>query len=482
MNKLDKKLKRKFIQNVETSIQYDEMIENTIDRILNDDGLNFSVIKKKRRPRILKMVASFAVAILVMGSIGTLGILAYSALGGTIKGKPASEWFGIKFSDSYNDYVVEVEGESVAYNNTSVDLVSTMCDDGFTVLEFDVKLSKEDKEYLRVGERVYNDEAIEEMRERHKKELEELKERYKGVKVLEGELDEKDIDIAIENNEKEIEYVKKYINGIKLLLNPIKEDSVYGYNSNNFNLIIDNESDWVSGGSTYQSLEKISDYEYKIYQYYFLPEDKIKNKTEFNLKFEKLVLVNGTDMNKLPDDKISGRYGHVENIPNNVKYIELDGEIDVQVSKEKALEKTKYIDTTSQVISLEGGKQTQTIEKISVTPMQTLIKVKVKLDDVNINNVGRRSIILGYNVYDKNGDLLNAYITETKREITYSSGKKDEWSPGDIGTFYSFYGATMEITNYIALSNDEENIENLKIVPTHDNVEMESSFNVELKD
>lgn len=459
MNKLDKKIKRKFIQNVKTTVQYDDMIQGTIDRILNDDALDYTVINKKKQPKFLKMIASFTVVTLIMGSVGTLGILAYSALGGTIKGKPAAEWLGIKFSDSYNDYVVDVEGEGVTYNDTTVDLVSTMCDDGFTVLEFDVKLSKEDKEYLKVGERVVSEERIEKEREQHNESL----------KNLEGTSEEKYIEKYKEQWEKEIELDRNYINGIQLLLNAMPNGDM-GYNPNNYNLIIDDEETWVRWCS-YQTVKKISDYEFKVYQYYFLPEDKIENKTEFDLKFKNIVLMNGTDMENVP--KGLGMY--LTNTPENERYITLDGEMSVQVSKEKALENTKYIDASSQKVSYNGINQT--IEKITVTPMQTIIKLNVEFERLSSNNMGK-TICGDYKIYNQNGEIVNKYSTEIKREITYKNGTKEQWEVGDLETSKTFDGATMNLTTYIVIGNDED-IESLKIVPTQREVVDNSEVDVE---
>ena len=39
-----------------------------------------------------------------------------------------------KFSDQYEEYKVNVEGQELVNNETTIDLVSTACDDGYTIL------------------------------------------------------------------------------------------------------------------------------------------------------------------------------------------------------------------------------------------------------------------------------------------------------------------------------------------------------------
>ena len=51
-----------------------------------------------------------------------------------------------------------------------------------------------------------------------------------------------------------------------------------------------------------------------------------------------------------------------------------------------------------------------------------------------------------------------------KRTITYENGIKEEWAPGDIGTYKDFKNATMDITEYIIIEK-KDNINGIKIVP-----------------
>ena len=76
-----------------------------------------------------KMVTVMASMIIVL--IGSVSV--YAAFGGTIEGKPIFEWIGIKFSDEYKDYKVNVEGQEITYDETQIDLVSTVGDEGYYI-------------------------------------------------------------------------------------------------------------------------------------------------------------------------------------------------------------------------------------------------------------------------------------------------------------------------------------------------------------
>ena len=87
----------------------------------------------------LKKLITVVVSLMIV-LVGSVSV--YAAFGGTIAGKPIMEWIGIKFSDEYDNYKENVVKQEITYNETKVDLISTVCDDAFTILEFDVKLSK----------------------------------------------------------------------------------------------------------------------------------------------------------------------------------------------------------------------------------------------------------------------------------------------------------------------------------------------------
>lgn len=122
--------------------------------------IGYALNNKKKdnwRYHMKKLITVMASLVLIF--VG--GFSVYAAFGGTISGKPVIEWLGIKFSDQYEEYKVNVEGQELVNNETTIDLVSTACDDGYTIFEFDVKLSEKDKEYLRIGESIITEADLE---------------------------------------------------------------------------------------------------------------------------------------------------------------------------------------------------------------------------------------------------------------------------------------------------------------------------------
>ena len=139
MRDIEKILQRNSIDDVNIPDNVENKIQNALNHLEN---------KSNKVNYLKRIITAFVSTILTLLGSATV----YAALGGTIGGRPVIEWLGIKFSSQYEDYKIGVEGQEITYNETKIELVSTVCDDGYTILEFDVKLSKEDKEYLRLGE------------------------------------------------------------------------------------------------------------------------------------------------------------------------------------------------------------------------------------------------------------------------------------------------------------------------------------------
>ena len=103
----------------------------------------------KKRKGNLGIALRRLFAIIISGlTIAASGIGVYATMGGEIAGRPAFEFFGVKTKSNIEDYMEKVEGQEITYKNTKVELVSSICNEGITILEFNVKLSKEDKEKL----------------------------------------------------------------------------------------------------------------------------------------------------------------------------------------------------------------------------------------------------------------------------------------------------------------------------------------------
>lgn len=79
-----------------------------------------------------------------IAGIAAFGGLAYA---GITANKPHVEDSGIAFSDNYNEYEYVFDSQVVESEGTTIKLESAMCNEGFTVLKFDVMLSDEIKQH-----------------------------------------------------------------------------------------------------------------------------------------------------------------------------------------------------------------------------------------------------------------------------------------------------------------------------------------------
>ena len=155
MEVLDKKIKMALSKEVEEPYTYERTIKKALYKNKNYGIKHY--IKK----------AIIIIASILSTLAGTFGV--YAATGGKIEGMPAFDWIGLKFSEQYVEYKQPVENQVLAFENTSVELVSTLCNEGLTILEFDVKLSEEDYKKLKIDESVITDEFLQQMEETKEK-------------------------------------------------------------------------------------------------------------------------------------------------------------------------------------------------------------------------------------------------------------------------------------------------------------------------
>lgn len=385
---------------------------------------------------IKKLITIIASLVIVL--IGSVSV--YAAFGGTIAGKPIMEWIGIKFSDEYDNYKENVEEQEITYNETKVDLVSTVCDDAFTILEFDVKLSKEDKEYLRLGESIVTEEDLEEAKQRDES---------TNSNIMQG------------RNYKFLSESKDTLNTVQLIFFGKEEErggKITYINDPTCSVIIDDERIWTR---TVQTVSKISDYEYKVYQLILLNDEKLNGKENFK------ITLNGIVLGNIGEKKKTESGMQIINTPNNARFINIGGDFEVNVSKEKTLQDTKII--TPEDVEVNYKNMTKKVEEVSVTPLQIVAKVTTKIDNVSLQNLSNTQNkdyigLVDFKVYDDNNNELVSTFFETKRTITYEDGTKEEWAPGDIGTYKDFKNATMDITEYIIIEK-KDNINGIKITP-----------------
>ena len=247
-------------------------------------------LKNKRKNKnyiyfIKRLVTTMASLILVF--MGTVSV--YAVCGGTINGKPVLEWLGIKFSDEYENYRVEADRQELyTSTNSSIKLEATVCDDGFTVLEFNIKLSDEDIKQMKIGETLSPEETF----------------------------------WDIENN-KPLDVEPIFLSFNDRIISD--ETGTYIDSLNNFNIIIDGEEYWLRP-RTAQTVTQISESEFKVYQMYFLTDKELNGKEEFTITLENVCVRSGKAITN-----------------EGWEFVQAKGQFDIKVSKENAVKNTKVI-------------------------------------------------------------------------------------------------------------------------------------------
>lgn len=439
MNEMDEIIKKK--------MQQDKYVPNSTQNVIDYTIRN--CINRSKRPKIkFKNRIITIILSIIMALLGSVTV--YAVTSGKMNEIPFIKRLGLKFSDEYENYKDNDVFQEVKNAETSVDLISTVCDDGFTILEFDVKLSKDDKEELRLGESIITDEDLEDAKK--------LDEKYIGT-------------INYSDKYNTLMRFKSVVNTIRLEFN-----KNIGELKHDYNIIIDNEKYYVKNQ---QKVLKVSDYEYIVYQMYFLTDEVLQNKNTFTLTLELNEIANRGD----EENYKGSAKGVIVNTTHNKKSISIDGKFNVEVSKEKALENTKKIEPDNTIARYKN--MSKNIAEIKVTPLQIIVKLETKIENVSSSSlagendkdyIGR----IDYNVSDDKGNELLKYSFESKRTITYSNGKVEEWSPGDIKTDKTFYGATMSLVEYIIIEKADD-VKQINITPIvdRDKVKLENfKFNL----
>ncbi len=398
-NAEDKKIPQKVHNKIEYAL-------NNLDTNEENKGIK-SIIQTIKNSWIRKFATAITSIIIVLAG----GVAVCVALRGSIDGKPVFEWIssGIKFSDEYSEYKEAVNVQKLKHGETTVELVSTIYDENYVLLEFDVHVSQEDKEYLRLGENMIEDEFIELANNQTQKEWL-LEEKEKGIK--------------------NIFYVE--------------------FNGNMENSIIVDGNSYCAG--KLQTLTQISDYEYKLYQMYFLTQDMTKGNDEITLTFCNNVMRNQGD---------TGKTGGIANAQGNYRTFDLDGKINVKVSKKRISENTEII--IPEFNESRYKDMTQKVEKIRITPLHIIATVSIQIDNIdskNVNNMLNREA----KVFDENGIELTSYTSELNENFVYKGKEIDEDDVYDIKS-NATEKATMNISEIIIIERTE-NMNGLKIIPT----------------
>lgn len=206
----------------------------------------------------------------------------------------------------------------------------------------------------------------------------------------------------------------------------------------NYNLLIDGKKHWLRGSVENQIIENIRNKNYTVYQLYFLPSEEIENKEKFTVTLDDIIIAINHD---------------------EPKYIEMDGKFEIEVSKEKALQDTTTIKNNDSSIIYE--RLTHKVEKVTQTPMQTVIKMSSLTIDATLRNstyllaedyIGN----LEYKVYDQNNNELFTYTSISGYEFTYNDGTTKKFSTSDIegAAGYGYNKIFME--EYIVTEKNED--------------------------
>lgn len=474
MGLIDERIISDICKDIKVPYSYEMSIKKALD---NENKVNiFNIIRNF-------IITIISILSLICGSFG-----AYAATGGKIDGIPALEWLGIKFSSSYVDYKEEVSEKMATYNKTSVELVGTLASDYVTVLEFDVKLSEEDKKYLRLGEEVYTEQDGVDLEKSLRQIAEDYKRSLENVDELYNNEDEKDLIQKMKNDRKEqfelqekyakesVEDYKKYINTICLGFNKEPVDGEMDFFSNlphsKDNIILDGEEIWCRN---FENVVKIADNEYKVYHVLLLTDDDLKGKTNYNITLKNNIIANNAQLKQGEESIYKGSL--LANTQNNARRIDIEGEFSVDVSKEKILQDSKIIQLTDKKSSYKNV--TQEIEEISINPIQTIIRTKTTITGVASNkryyyeDELQNPLWVEFKITDENGKELITQSFETKKILTKEDGTLEEWYPGDIDGMSRYTNGTFELTEYIIVENSNTN--KIKITPSFQALEKSSS-------
>ena len=490
MEVLDKKIKMALSKEIEEPYTYERAIKKALYK-----NKNYGI--KHYIKKVIIIIASILSTL-----VGTFSV--YAATGGKIGGMPAFDWIGLKFSEQYVEYKQPVENQILAFENTSVELVSTLCNEGLTILEFDVKLSEEDYKKLKIDESVITDEFLQQMEEMKKKTKDEIIGELQQD-VIEEEIQKGNYQITptdeqinkkyeerIKNIDKSIGERKNTLFTIALTLNNDHKGGTYNYDKFNpntdwsANLYIDDTPYYVT---SMQKLEKINKYEYKVYNFYLISDDILKNKNDFKITLKNNKIVNmanwkvrmlsekGLEENtkNLSDNwfgnvniKIMENESETMKIPS-ISTIDLPGEFEVNVSKNDILKDSKVIENPD--IKSEFRNITQKVEKVVASPVQTVVQVKHSASQQSSNTFANRysnpeiehlPITNRYKVYDSDGRELSCLALSNKNTLIYSDGTREDYDKHDIPN-KKYSNATWETVEYLLIENTTS--EYIKIVP-----------------
>ena len=487
MNKFENTLRNISKKDFDVPKKYQDSVQDALDYVSNMQ--NIPAKKKNIITEILRKI----IALIIFGALGTV---AYAGAGGTIEGMPVMDWLGVKFSNAkIEEYKQNIEGQIIKYDNTSVELTSTLCSEGITILEFDVKLSEEDYNKLKINQSVLSDEYLN-AQEEYKKGLKEqvireLKQKLYNDEFIKGNynisfddivVDEEDINKNYEEKlaqiERNIEERKNTKFTVALSLNYEQKGGTYNYDKFNpeldwyASIFIDNNPFYARN---WERVEKINDYEYKIYVMYLLGDEMIENIDSFNISLRNNKLVSKADWQNLGSlwyndcQWFARDYDYDMMKTEKIGIIDLPNSFEVNVSATKVLENSIVIDNPG--IKSEFRNITQTVEKVVASPIQTIVKINHSATSQSSNafqnkysnpNIEHLPLTREYKVYDANGKELSCTAVSNKNTLIYENGTREDYDYHDIPN-KKYNNATWESIEYLIIENTDTDY--IKIVP-----------------
>lgn len=441
MKNIENLLKNSYNEKIEIPSKIDYQINYT----LNNLG-------KTKKPKFYLKKLSTIMASLILVLFSCLSV--YAAFGGTINGENIFEWIGIKISNQqFNEYKENIGEQIFSNDGTNVTLVSTFYDGDLVILEFNIILSEKDKNYLKIGQNVVTEEYIND---------DSIESGIDGIidgKKLTSQETKK---IQAEQHENEtIDKIWFSINNKEVI---DKNGNLYIEGTYNNNYITINDKEYYLRHNAKQIVDKVSDYEYKVFQTYFLPQENYQNVDNLKLKMNNFEII--SDKTQLGDTQ---------------KRIHLLDNYEVELKKNDSIKNIDNLNITNSVSN--NKKISQEIDYIATSPIQTTIKISTQLDNVdyddlvdsnNKNYIGQ----LYYEVYDEKNNLLSSYKVETKRELTHSDGNTEEWEIDAVTPSKYFENAKLELTQYLIC---EKSSGNLTIKTVNENKELLNEFNINLE-
>lgn len=426
------------------TIEIPYKVEYRINYTLNNLGK-----QKKSKFYFKKLSTVMASLIMIIFS----GLSVYAAFGGTINGENVFKWIGIKISNQqFNEYSEKIGEQIYSNGDTNVTLLSTFYDGDLAILEFDINLSEKDKNYLKIGQNVVTEDYMNENADENAIDviIDGKKLTAQEAKKIQAEQYKNDtidnIWFSINNKEITDKNGNSYIEGT--------------YNNNNITI---NGQEYHLRHNANQIIEEVNDSEYKIFQTYVLPKENYQNSENIILKLSNLeILANKTQLG------------------DTQKRIYILDNYEIKLQQNDSIKTLSNLSTANSINN--NVKISQKIDYVSISPIQTTMKISTQLDNVNYEdlvNSNSENYIgqIDYEIYDENNNTVSSYKVETKRKITYSDGSTEEWETDSVTPSKYFKNAKLELTQFLICEKSSNNL-TIKTVNENKNVVNELKINL----